>query len=144
MMMATQLLIDTDVLIDYLRDYSEAVSYMEARQEHLLVSVVAVAELYAGVREGEERARLERFLRAFEIVPLNLRLAVQGGLYRRDYSKSHNVGLADALIAATAVQRQVPLGTLNRKHFPMLQDVIVPYHKAQHNAAPNTGMEPTR
>jgi len=144
MMMATQLLIDTDVLIDYLRDYSEAVSYMEARQEHLLVSVVAVAELYAGVREGEERARLERFLRAFEIVPLNLRLAVQGGIYRRDYSKSHNVGLADALIAATAVQRQVPLVTLNRKHFPMLQDVIVPYHKAQHNAAPNTGMEPTR
>ena len=62
MMMATQLLIDTDVLIDYLRDYSEAVSYMEARQEHLLVSVVVVAELYAGVREGEERARLERFL----------------------------------------------------------------------------------
>jgi hypothetical protein len=30
--MATQLLIDTDVLIDYLRDYSEAVRYVELRQ----------------------------------------------------------------------------------------------------------------
>lgn len=126
MMMATQLLIDTDVLIDYLRDYPEAVSYVEARQEHLFISVVTVAELYAGVREGEERTRLEHFLRAFEIVPLDLHLAIQGGLYRRDYNKSHNVGLADALIAATAAQRQVPLVTLNRKHFPMLQDVIVP------------------
>jgi predicted nucleic acid-binding protein len=48
------------------------------------------------------------------------------------------MGLADALIAATATQRQVPLVALNRKHFPMLQDVIVPsYQKAQHNAAPN-------
>ena len=36
MMMATQLLIDTDVLIDYLRNYPEAVSYVEARQEHFL------------------------------------------------------------------------------------------------------------
>ena len=68
----------------------------------------------------------------------------KAGLYRRDYSKNHNVGLADALIAATAMRRQVPLVTLNQKHFPMLQDVIVPYHKAQANPAPNQGMEPTR
>ena len=142
--MATQLLIDTDVLIDYLRDYPDAVSYVEAQQERLLISVVTVAELYAGVREGEERSRLERFLRAFEIIPLDLRLAAQGGLYRRDYSRSHNVGLADALIAATATQRQIPLVTLNRKHFPMLQDVLVPYHKGQANPAPNKGMEPMR
>jgi hypothetical protein len=128
--MAAQLLIDTDVLIDYLRDYPEAVSYVEAQQERLLISVVTVAELYAGVREGEERARLERFLRAFDIVSLDMGLAVQGGLYRRDYSKSHNVGLADALIAATATRRHIPLVTLNQKHFPMLVDVIVPYHKA--------------
>ena len=66
--MATQLLIDTDVLIDYLRDYPDAVSYVETQQERLLISVVTVAELYAGVREGEERSRLERFLRAFEII----------------------------------------------------------------------------
>ena len=142
--MVTQLLIDTDVLIDYLRDYPDAVSYVEAQRERLLISVVTVAELYAGVREGEERSRLERFLRAFAIIPLDQRLAVQGGLYRRDYSRSHNVRLADALIAATATQRQVPLVTLNQKHFPMLQDVLVPYHKAQPNPAPNQGMEPTR
>ena len=128
--MAAQLLIDTDVLIDYLRDFPDAVSYVEAQQERLLISAVTVAELYAGVREGEERTRLDRFLRAFEIVPVDVSLAVQGGLYRRDYSKSHDVGLADAMIAATATQRQISLVTLNRKHFPMLQDVIVPYHKA--------------
>ncbi|HEX3528578.1 MAG TPA: type II toxin-antitoxin system VapC family toxin [Thermoanaerobaculia bacterium] len=136
------LLIDADVLIDYLRDYTGAVSYVEALRERLLVSVVTVAELYAGVREGEERSRLERFLQAFEIIPLDQHLATQGGLYRRDYGKSHNVGLADALIAATAAQRQIPLVTLNRKHFPMLQDVLVPYHKTQSDPAPNKGMKP--
>jgi hypothetical protein len=34
--------------------------------------------------------------------------------------------------------------TLNRKHFPMLQDVLVPYHKGQANPTPNQGMEPMR
>ena len=48
--MATQLLIDTDVLIDYLRNDPKAVSYVEAQQERFLISVVAVAKLYAGVR----------------------------------------------------------------------------------------------
>lgn len=100
--MARQLLIDTDVLIDHLRDQPEAVSYVEAQQEELLICVVTVAELYAGVREGQERSRLERFLQAFTIIPIDQRLAIQGGLYRREYSKSHTVGLADALIAATA------------------------------------------
>jgi hypothetical protein len=41
--MATQLLIDTDVLIDYLRGSPDAVSYVEAQQERLLISVVTVA-----------------------------------------------------------------------------------------------------
>ena len=46
--MATRLLIDMDVLIDYLRDYPDAVSYVEAQEERLLISGVTVAELYAG------------------------------------------------------------------------------------------------
>jgi predicted nucleic acid-binding protein len=50
-------------------------------------------------------------------------------LYRRDYGKSHGVGLADALIAATAELNQATLVTLNQKHFPMIIDIMVPYQK---------------
>lgn len=127
--MAERLLIDTDVLIDYLRDRAEAVSYLESLTESLLVSVITVAELYAGVREGAERMKLDEFIRAFEIVPVDREVAIRGGLYRRDYMKSHNVGLADALIAATAESRQAALVTLNSKHFPMFANVVVPYQK---------------
>ena len=127
--MAERLLIDTDVLIDYLRDRAEAVSYLESLTESLLVSVITIAELYAGVREGAERTKLDEFIRAFEIVPVDREIAIRGGLYRRDYMKSHNVGLADALIAATVEFRQAKLVTLNSKHFPMLANVVVPYQK---------------
>jgi hypothetical protein len=122
------LLLDTDVLVDYLQGRMEAAVYLEARTEPLLISVITVAELFAGVREGEESRLLELFLSAFEIVALTREIAREGGLYRRNYGPSHGVGLADALIAATAVLRPARLVTLNARHFPMLQ-VEVPYQK---------------
>lgn len=128
--MAERFLIDTDVLIDYLRGRADAVSYLENLTEPLLISAITVAELYAGVREGAERVALEQFVSAFQIIPVDEVIAAAGGLLRRDYGKSHGVGLADAIIAATAGIRKADLVTLNRKHFPMLRaNVIVPYQK---------------
>lgn len=127
--MSSRLLVDTDVLIDYLRSHPAAVEYLESRSETLLVSAVTVAELYAGVREGQERSALSTFLSAFEIVPVDRPTAERGGLFRRDHGRSHNTGLADALIAATVEQSQAQLVSLNRKHFPKIPDVVVPYSK---------------
>ncbi|AHE97674.1 type II toxin-antitoxin system VapC family toxin [Thioalkalivibrio paradoxus] len=127
--MAARLLLDTDVLIDYLRGVPEAVTYLESRKEVFLISAVTVGELYAGVREGRERKALDAFMGAFEIVVLDASLAERGGLLRRDYGKSHGTGLADALIAASAERQEAVLVTLNRKHFPMLREVLVPYEK---------------
>ncbi len=128
--MAHRLLLDTDVLVDYLRGYPEAVSFLEARTEALLLSAITVAELFAGVREGRERTALLTFLTAFELIPVGREIAERGGLHRRDYGRSHSTGLADALIAATAEHAQARLVTLNRKHFPMLQDLLIPYGKS--------------
>ena len=125
--MVQRLLIDTDVLIDYLRGRAGAIAYLEGLQGNQFVSAITVAELYAGVREGAERAFLDSFVAAFEIVPIDEAIATQGGLFRRDYGKSHNVGLADALIAASAQSCGAQLVTLNQKHFPMTADVLVPY-----------------
>lgn len=79
------LLIDTDVLIDFLRGRSQAVTYLENLiEESILISSITVAELYSGVREGKEREVLDTFFLAFEIVPINEEIAIKGGLYRRD------------------------------------------------------------
>ena len=64
------LVIDTDVLIDYLCDQPDAVALLEGSERPLAASVVTIAELYAGVREGEERHRLDAFVSAFEVLPL--------------------------------------------------------------------------
>src|ERR1044071_5568218 len=79
--------------------------------------------------KGAEREALDYFIAAFEIVPVDQTIASMGGLNLRDYGKSHGVGLADAIIAATAEVRKADLVTLNKKHFPMLTNIIVPYQK---------------
>lgn len=120
-------LIDTNILIDYLRENAAAVGFLEGLKRPALISALTVAELYAGVREGEERQRMEAFLRAFAVVPVTEALAQNGGLYRRDYGPTHGTDLVDGILAATAKVNKARLVTLNRRHFPMLSRVLVPY-----------------
>lgn len=127
--MSEPLLLDTDVLIDYLRDHPKAVAFLEAQHGPMFISVITVSELYAGVRDGAERDRLDVFLGAFNVLTLSRITAEKGGLLRRDFRQSHGTRLADALIAAQAKEHGARLVTLNQKHFSMLDDVWTPYHK---------------
>ena len=127
--MAGRLLIDTDMLIEYLRGRSEAAEYLESLTSDLYISVISVAELFAGVRGDEEEQSLKQLLLAFVVLPVTERTARLGGLYRRDYGRSHGTGLADALIAATAEENGADLITFNRRHFPMISRITVPYER---------------
>lgn len=127
--MAKSLLIDADVLIDYTRAYPNAVAFIEALTEPFLLSAITVAELYAGVRDGRERGLLDELIDSVEVLAVDVTLAVEGGLLRREYLPSHGVDLPDAVIAASAEANDLQVATLNERHFPMLDDVIVPYRK---------------
>jgi predicted nucleic acid-binding protein len=61
------------------------------------------------------------------VVPVTAQIAREGGQYHKHYRPSHNTGVVDALIAATAHRKGATLVTHNTKHFPMLENIIVPY-----------------
>ena len=127
--MAESFLLDTDVLVDFLRGYGKAVAFIKAQSSRVILSSIVVAELYAGVKGDAEQAALENFISLFRIVPVSAEIAKAGGLYKRDYGKSHGVGLADAILAATAVAENAVLKTLNTKHYPMLKGLRPAYKK---------------
>lgn len=127
--MAERLLLDTDVLVEYLRGRQRAIEYLEGLSSDPSISVISVAELFAGVKGDEEERVLKQFLLVFSILPVNEKIARLGGLYRREYRPSHGTGLADALIAATAEEDGASLVTFNRRHFPMVSEVMVPYER---------------
>ncbi|MEO5713321.1 MAG: type II toxin-antitoxin system VapC family toxin [Luteolibacter sp.] len=123
------MLIDTDVLIDFLRGQPQAIDFLERHADYLTISAVTVAELYQGVRDGAEKSKLSRTISAMTVLPLTEEIAEKAGLYRRDFRTTTGCGLADCMIAATASHHDLQLVSLNARHFTMLPDVLVPYQK---------------
>ena len=125
--MAGPILLDTDVLVDFLRGHKKAAALVNTHSARIILSSIVVAELYAGVKGDAEQAALEDFVSLFRVVPVSADIAKAGGLYKRDYGKSHGVGLADAILAATAEVEDAELKTLNKKHYPMVKGLKPAY-----------------
>lgn len=128
--MPKPVLVDTDVMIDFLRGHPKAVAFVKEHASRIILSSIAAAELYAGVRSEEELVVLDNLLALFRVVPVSPALARTGGLHKRDYFKPHGVGLADAIVAATAESENADLKTLNIKHYPMIKGLKPAYTKA--------------
>ncbi|MBW1976282.1 MAG: type II toxin-antitoxin system VapC family toxin [Deltaproteobacteria bacterium] len=127
--MPKPILVDTDVLVDFLRGYGKAVSFVNSNSDRIILSSIVVAELYAGVKGEGEQFILDSFVSLFPVVAITAEIAKTGGLYKRDYGKSHGVGLADAILAATAEVEGAELRTLNVKHYPMFKYLEPAYRK---------------
>ena len=119
-------LFDTDVLIEYLRGKTKIIEYLENFSGEHFISSITVAELFAGVRDEEEKSNLEKFILAFKVIPVDLEISKTGGLFQKEYGKTHGTGLADALIAATAYHCKATMVTLNQKHYRMLEHLQSP------------------
>jgi hypothetical protein len=127
--MQTPCLVDTDVLVDFLRGHPKAVALVQSHAKRIILSSIVTAELYAGVKGEGELAALDRSVRLFRVVPVSPEIARTGGLYSRDYAKSHGIGLADAIVAATADAEAADVKTLNVKHYPMIEGLKPAYKK---------------
>lgn len=122
-------LYDTDVIIDYMKGNEQARDLLESTECKQCISVITVAELYAGVRNLREKGAIKDLSEYFEVMDINREIATRAGLWKKDYFKSHNVVLPDALIAGTAEHYGLELKTLNVKHYPMLTALVPAYIK---------------
>ena len=123
-------LLDTTVAVDYLRGRQPAVTLLGSlggSPGDVIASELVRFELLAGAREHELDA-LERFLAAFEWVPVNRKVARVGGELARRFRPSHSgIEDVDYLIAATALILDAELLTTNVRHFPMLESLQPAY-----------------
>lgn len=124
----TDLLVDTGILVDFLRGLPAAVDFVQTHASRVVLSSIVIAELYSGARD-DELAELDDLPRLFAVKPLTAPIARVGGLLRARYGRSHGLCLADALIAATAQQYGLTIQTLNVMHFPMFPGLEPPYRK---------------
>ena len=119
------IVIDSDVLIWILRE-NETVKtrFTEIVVEtngYVFMTPVQVAEIHAGIKE-KQRVKTERFLESLNIIDVDKLIGKLAGEFIGVYGKSHNVMMADALIAAATRVNGFKIWTLNKKHYPMLED----------------------
>jgi predicted nucleic acid-binding protein len=114
-------LLDTNVVVDFLRGHRPAVTFVGSLKSRPRLSVVTVTEIFAGLRSQKNERVVRGFFAQCECLPLLSVSAEYAGDILRHYRASHGVGIADALIAATAEHHGLRLATLNVKHFPMLK-----------------------
>ena len=100
-----KVLLDTDVLIDHLR------GRRDLNTDDAAISVITRTELFAG-NEPEEAA-VNVLLEDCEEVGVDASIARRAGRIKRDTG----LQIADALIAATALEHELVLMTRNRRHF---------------------------
>ena len=113
------LLLDTNILVDYLRNIEAASQYLESLRVKPAASVVSVMELIVGAKNRREEERITTINEVVQLLPVTLDIARRAGEFFKHYAPSHATGDLDALIAATAEHHGLKLATLNTKHFPM-------------------------
>jgi len=117
----TGILFDSDVIIEALRGRRkivEAIRGIERAGVPTYACAISFAEIWAGLRPGEEAAA-DAFFQARGEVVLDAVVGRRAGAYLSRYSKSHAVQIGDALVAAAASTGGLRLWTLNRRHYPM-------------------------
>jgi predicted nucleic acid-binding protein len=115
-------LVDSSVVIDYLRDDPRAVALLEplVTDERLLGSETTRFEVLAGMRSGEEEAT-DSILGTIGWIPVDELVSRRAASLVRRYRDAHGgIEDADYLIAATALELEADLLTTNVRHFPML------------------------
>jgi len=122
-MAASPLLVDTDVFIDYLKDIRPARALLDSGQFDIYYSSWTRKELLAQPGLATyERQEIEELLRRFRLVPVDDAIAEKYWVLLTKYG-SQGLRQADAIIAATAWQKNLPLLTRNQKHFKFIGEI---------------------
>ena len=112
------ILCDTNILIEFYKGRADVIATLSAVGiSDLAISVITVGELYFGAHDKRELKRLRENLALLQQIPINEEISKLHLDLLERYSLSHRLNIPDALIAATALCRSLPLYTLNVKDF---------------------------
>lgn len=130
-------IIDADVIIELLRKNPLAKSFItnDVGNENVILSCITVAEVLQGAKNKEDLFLINKMPSQYIVVPIDYSISNIFGTLFQNYILSHGTGIADTLVAATALHYKLPFLTINQKHFKYIPDLIL----ASHNIIPLKG-----
>ncbi len=115
---------ETDVLIWCFKGNSRAAKIIDST-DNRSISAVTLMELHQGARDKREQKSIGKFLHDlnFDILPLSENISHRACIYVEEFCLKANLQMADALIAATAVEHRDTLCTANAKHYRVVSEI---------------------
>jgi len=123
--MSKSLLLDTSVIIDYLRrnDKGNNPIISLSKIYKYKISIITHTELYVGRSIWENPQAKRTFLTLLsniKIIPLTRKISEVAGNIK---SKHNSIDLLDSIIAATAINQKLELVTFNIKDFEKIKGI---------------------
>ncbi|OGT63994.1 MAG: twitching motility protein PilT [Gammaproteobacteria bacterium RIFCSPLOWO2_01_FULL_47_190] len=118
------MIFDTDILIWVQRGNSKAAGKIENAGVRCL-SIQSYMELLQGANNKKQQQYIKDFLADFDfrVLPLTDNIGHRAAVYVEEYSLSSGLRAGDAIIAATAVENNMPMMTSNIKHFQPVREL---------------------
>ena len=120
--------LDTSVLIDYYRKKDKSKSlFFKLTERYALFAVSAITEyeLYLGNSE-EQNIFWDKFFSQITVLSFDTNAARNAAnICKQLKSENKLIDIPDILIAGTVMQFNMPLATLNRKHFERINGIKI-------------------
>jgi len=124
-------LLDTSVIIDYLRGKSEVIGLINQLDGRITSSYFCLAELMEGAARSNQPTKVKKIILGLfsgfnEVYGLEESVAERFGSLRKDLKQNGKVCAdIDIFLAATCLVHDLVLVTQNKKHFRPVRDLIL-------------------
>lgn len=122
---------DADIIIEVFRKNPVALSFLTNNigPYEILLSAVTVAEIQQGAQNKENLQQINKFLKQFIILPVDFHVSEIFSRLVSKYVLSHDTDIADTMVAATCLHYQIPLLTMNQKHYKHIPGLQIIKHQ---------------
>lgn len=122
------ILADTSILIDFFRKSEKFNSILLKLLKEgfdYSISVITQYEIYSGAK-GTQVEYWQQFLKYTSVLPLDANAIDIAVNINNDLKRTSNqIDIADLFIAAIAIQNNLPIATLNKRHFERIEGLLL-------------------
>ncbi len=118
------MIFDTDIFIWIQRGNAKAADLID-RSDRRYLSVFTYMELLQGAKNKNQHKYIKDFLGEYSFIALSLteNIGHRASIYIEEYALASHLRAGDAVVAATAVENNLPLVSSNAKHFRLIKDL---------------------
>jgi predicted nucleic acid-binding protein len=115
---------DTDIIIHFEKGNKKALSVLQ-KTETRYISTQTYLELLQCPKSKRQQDQVKSYLADFnfETLPFSANIGHRAAIYIEEYSLSHGIMAGDAIIAATAIENNLPLCSSNAKHYKFIHEL---------------------